>query len=256
MKGFYAIFRKETASFFVSPIAYAVIATFLLITGFLFRDTVAYMSILSLQAANNPMIAERINPTEAVIQPLLQTMAVILLFVIPLLTMRLVSEEKKSGTIELLLTYPVTDAAVLAGKFLAAGFVLLVMLAMTFAYPLQLYVVGKPELGTTLSGYAGLLLMGLSFVAMGIFISSLTENQIISAAISFGAGLLFWILRSTATITDHALGAVLRQLSILEHLESFVKGVVSLADLSFFVLFIVFFLFMSMRSLEAHRWRG
>jgi ABC-2 type transport system permease protein len=256
MKGFYAVFRKETANFFVSPIAYAVITIFLLITGFLFRDTLAYMSLLSLQAANNPMVAERINPTEAVVQPLLQTMSIILLFLLPMLTMRLFSEEKKSGTIELLLTYPITDPAVLAGKFLAAAFVFVIMLGMTLAYPLQLLVVGKPELGTTLSGYLGLLLMGLSFMAMGTFISSLTENQIISAAITFGAAILFWILRSTAAISGKALGAVLKQISILEHLEPFIKGVVSLSDLSFFVLFIAFFLFMTIRSLETHRWRG
>lgn len=256
MKGFYAVFRKETASFFVSPIAYVVIGVFLFINGWMYVDLVTYAGYLSFQAMNNPMLAERINPTEAIVQPLLQTMAIILLFLMPLLTMKLFSEEKKTGTIELLLTYPITDTAVLAGKFLAAGFVLLIMLAMTLAFPLQVYVFGRPEWGVTLSGYAGLLLMGLSFMAMGIFISSLTENQIISAVMTFGAAILFWILGSTAVMADRVTGAVVRQLSILEHLQSFTKGVVSLSDVSFFVLFIVFFLFMTVRSLEAHRWRG
>jgi ABC-2 type transport system permease protein len=255
MSGFYAVFRKELANFFVSPIAYVLIAIFLLISGFIFRDTMAVMSIISVQAANNPEIAERINPTEALVQ-VFQVMAIILLFVMPLMTMRLFSEEKKSGTIELLLTYPITDMAVLAGKFLAALFVLAVMLGMTLVYPVLLCAVAVPELGTTLSGYLGLFLMGMSFLALGTFISCLTENQIIAAAISFAVAILVWIIRATASTTGETLGAVLRQVSILEHLEPFIKGIVSLSDLSFFLLATLFFLFLTLRSVEAYRWRG
>lgn len=256
MGGLYAVFRKELANFFVSPIAYVLITIFLLISGFIFRDTMAYMSMISVQAANNPAIAERINPTDAVVQPVLQTMAIILLFVMPLITMRLFSEEKKTGTIELLLTYPITDMAVVAGKFLAALFVLAVMLSMTLIYPVMLCAVGKPELGTTLSGYLGLFLMGMSFLALGTFISCLTENQIIAAAITFAIAILVWIIRATASLAGETLGAVLRQMSILEHLEPFIKGIVSLSDLTFFVLFTLFFLFLTLRSVEAYRWRG
>lgn len=256
MKGLYAIFRKETANFFVSPIAYAVIASFLLISGFFFWANVSFMSLVSLQAANNPMIAERINLTDVVIRPLVQNMSIVLLFVMPLLTMRLFSEEKKSGTIELLLTYPVTDLAVLFGKFLASALLLLIMLAGTFPFLALLFGLGNPDPGTLLSGYLGLLLMGAAFMAMGIFISSLTENQIVAAAVSFGSALLFWILSWSSTLSGETVGAVLRQLSILEHLESFNKGILALSDLSFFVLFIAFFLFLTLRSLETNRWRG
>jgi ABC-2 type transport system permease protein len=256
MKGLYAIFRKETANFFVSPIAYAVIAIFLLVSGFFFWANVSFMSLVSLQAANNPMIAERINLTDVVIRPLVQNMSIVLLFVMPLLTMRLFSEEKKSGTIELLLTYPVTDLAVLFGKFLAAALLLLVMLAGTLPFLVLLFGIGDPDPGTLLSGYLGLLLMGAAFMALGIFISSLTENQIIAAAVSFGSALLFWVLSWSSTLSGEKVGAVLRQLSILEHLESFNKGILALSDLSFFVLFIAFFLFLTLRSLETNRWRG
>jgi ABC-2 type transport system permease protein len=256
MKGLYAIFRKETANFFVSPIAYAVIAIFLLISGFFFWANVSFMSLVSLQAANNPMIAERINLTDVVIRPLVQNMSIVLLFVMPLLTMRLFSEEKKSGTIELLLTYPVTDLAILFGKFLAAALLLLVMLAGTLPFVVLLFGIGDPDPGTLLSGYLGLLLMGAAFMALGIFLSSLTENQIIAAAVSFGSALLFWVLSWSSTLSGEKVGAVLKQLSILEHLESFNKGILALSDLSFFVLFIAFFLFLTLRSLETHRWRG
>jgi ABC-2 type transport system permease protein len=214
------------------------------------------MSLVSLQAANNPMIADRINLTDVVIRPLVQNMSIVLLFVMPLLTMRLFSEEKKSGTIELLLTYPVTDLAILFGKFLAAALLLLVMLAGTLPFVVLLFGIGDPDPGTLLSGYLGLLLMGAAFMALGIFLSSLTENQIIAAAVSFGSALLFWVLSWSSTLSGEKVGAVLKQLSILEHLESFNKGILALSDLSFFVLFIAFFLFLTLRSLETNRWRG
>jgi len=256
MTGWYPVLRKETANFFVSPIAYAVIACFLLISGFFFWANVSFMSLISLQAANNPMISARINVNDVVVRPLVQNMAIILLFLMPLLTMRLFSEEKKSGTIELLLTYPMTDVGVLIGKFLAATLLLVVMLAGTFAFPIMLAGIGKPDYGILLAGYLGLLLMGGAFLSLGMFISSLTENQIVAAAISFGSALLCWVISWSASLTDHTLGAVLRQLSILEHMESLNKGILSLPDMSFFVLFTAFFLFLTLRSIEAYRWRG
>jgi len=256
MTGWYPVFRKETANFFVSPIAYAVIACFLLISGFFFWANVSFMSLISLQAANNPMISARINVNDVVVRPLVQNMAIILLFLMPLLTMRLFSEEKKSGTIELLLTYPMTDVGVLTGKFLAGTLLLVVMLAGTFAFPIMLAGIGKPDYGILLGGYLSLLLMGGAFMSLGIFISSLTENQIVAAAISFGSALLCWVISWSASLTDDTLGAVLRQLSILEHMESLNKGILSLPDLSFFVLFTAFFLFLTLRSIEAYRWRG
>lgn len=256
MTGWYPVFRKETANFFVSPIAYAVIAIFLLISGFFFWANVSFMSLLSLQAANNPMISARINLNDVVVRPLVQNMAIILLFLMPLLTMRLFSEEKKSGTIELLLTYPLKDLGVLVGKFLAATLLLVVMLAGTFAFPIMLAGIGRTDYGIFLSGYLGLLLMGAAFMSLGMFISSLTENQIVAAAISFGSALLCWVISWSASLTDDTLGAVLRQLSILEHMESLNKGILSLSDISFFVLFTAFFLFLTLRSIEAYRWRG
>ncbi|MGB6065033.1 MAG: ABC transporter permease subunit [Desulfomonilaceae bacterium] len=256
MRGLWAIFRKETANFFISPIAYTVIAIFLLVSGFFFWANVSFMSLVSLQAANNPMIAQRINLTDVVIRPLVQNMSIVMLFVMPLLTMRLFSEEKKTGTIELLLTYPINDWAVLFGKYLAATLLLLVMLASTLPFMALLFGIGSPDPGTLLSCYLGLLFMGAAFMALGIFISSLTENQIIAAAVSFGSALLFWVLSWSSTLTGEKVGAVLRQLSILEHLESFNKGILALADVSFFLLFTAFFLFLTLRSLETNRWKG
>lgn len=256
MQGCYAVFRKELTNFFSLPIAYAVIGSFLLIAGFFFWANVSFMSLLSLQAASSPMLMQRINMTDMVVRPLIQNMGVILLFLMPLLTMRLFAEEKKSGTIELLLTYPISDPAVLLGKFGAVLVVLLIMLAGTFPMILGIVALGTPDAGPMIGGYLGLFLMGAAFMAMGMFISSLTENQIVSAAVSFGAALLFWILNWTSTFTGEALGEIIRQLSILEHLETFNKGVLSLSDVSFFVLFSAFFVFLTSRSIETSRWRG
>lgn len=256
MRGWYAVFRKETANFFVSPIAYAVIAIFLVIAGFFFYAHLSLLSLVSLQAANNPMVSERINFTDIVVRPLIQNMSIIMLFLMPLLSMRLLSEEKKSGCIELLLTYPVTDLGVLVGKFVSALAVLAIMLAGTVSVPALLLALGATEFGPLLTGYLGLFLMGAAFMSLGMFLSSLTENQIVAAAISFGAALLFWVISWTSSIVGESSGFVLRQLSIIEHMESFQKGILALPDISFFVLFIAFFLFLTMRSLETYRWKG
>jgi ABC-2 type transport system permease protein len=256
MTGLIAVFRKEMAGFFMSPVAYCVIASFLFVFGFFFWANISFMSMVSIQAMNNPAIAERINLTDVVVRPLLQNMGIVLLFVIPLLTMRVFSEEKKSGSMELLLTYPVSDAAIVLGKFSASALLLLIMLLATWPSMILLFGIGEPDAGNMLSGYLGLFLMGAAFMALGVFVSSLTENQIISAAVTFGAALLFWVLSWSSTIAGETWGTVLRQFSILEHLDSFYKGLMSVPDVSFFVLFTGFFIFMTLRSLETHRWRG
>lgn len=256
MKGWYAVFHKELSVYFLSPIAYAVIMAFTLIAGFFFWANISLLSVASMQAANTPGLVERINPTALVVRPLAQNMGIILLLLMPLLTMRLFSEEKRSGTIELLLTYPISDMGAMAGKYLAALVVLLVMLASTLPCMAILFSVSTPDVGTTISCYLGLFLMGASFIALGTFISTLTENQIVSGALTFGASLLVWVMSWSATFTGENLGTIIRRFSMLEHMQSFYKGVLTLPDVSFFVLFAIFFLFLTVRSLEVYRWRG
>ena len=176
MRGWYAVLGKELTNFFVSPIAYAVIGSFVLITGFFFWANVSILNMLSLQASSSPMMAQKLNSTDIVVRPLIQNMSIILLFLMPLLTMRLFSEEKRSGTIEVLLTYPVTDTGVMAGKYLAAFITLVIMLAATAPCIALLINLTRVDFGALIGGYAGLMLMGLAFLALGMFISSLTEN--------------------------------------------------------------------------------
>jgi ABC-2 type transport system permease protein len=174
----------------------------------------------------------------------------------PLLTMRVFSEEKKTGSIELLLTYPISDWAVVLGKFGAIKMMILAILVSTVPSILLLFGITSPDIGSIITGYLGLILLGASLGALGIFISSLTENQIVAAAITFAAVLFFKILSWGAALADETVGSFLKHLSISEHLDSFNKGIISLPDLSYFILFTVFFLFMTLRSLETYRWRG
>lgn len=256
MSGFVAVFRKEMANYFVSPIAYSVIAIFLLISGFFFWANLSLMSLISLQAASDPMITQRINLTDIVIRPLTQNMSIVLLFLMPLLTMRLFSEEKKTGSIELLLTYPISDLSAVLGKFCAALVVLVLMLVGTVSYPIILLMLGGFDYGVFFSGYFGLLMMGAAFIGMGVFVSLMTENQIISATITFGLALMFWIISWISSFVGHTSGEILKQFSILERMESFHKGIISLSDVTFFFFFTSVFIFLCVRALESLRWRG
>ncbi|RMF83725.1 MAG: ABC transporter permease [Nitrospinota bacterium] len=256
MRNVYPIFKRECKAYFNSPIAYAVFAIFLVISGYFFYSNVIFFSLMSFQMMQNPYLAEQLDMTEGVIRPLFGNVSVVLLLLTPLLTMRLIAEEKKTGTIELLLTYPLKDIEVVLGKFLACFFVFLVMLALTFPCPLLLALFGEPEIGPLLSGYLGLLLIGAAFIALGLFVSSLTENQIIAAAVSFGLLLLFWVIGWSSRFAGGELGLLLSRLSILEHFDNFAKGVIDTTDVAYYLVFTLFWIFLTLRSLESVRWRG
>jgi ABC-2 type transport system permease protein len=250
------VFKKEMRLYFGSPVAYVVCTFFLLISGWFFSQIVFFYSLNSMQSAMNPMAAQSLNPTENILRPLFSNMGVVLLFFMPMLTMRLFAEEKKSGTIELLLTYPIRDGEVLVGKFLAAGVLYLLMLAFTLLYPGMVANFGRVEWGAVLTGYLGLLLLGATFLAVGILISSLTENQIVAGFATFGILLALWVIDWGADFAGGNLRTVLQFLSIREHSDSFGKGVIDTKDLIYYVTAIAFALFLTLRSLEAKRWRG
>ncbi|HHL39707.1 MAG TPA: ABC transporter permease [Deltaproteobacteria bacterium] len=259
MRNIYLLFVKELRSYFSSPIAYVVIAMFLAITGYLFYGLFAYFSKLSFQAQIDPTLARQanlLNVTESVIRPLFGIISMIMLIMTPLITMRQFSEEKKSGTIELLLSYPVTDTQVLAGKFLSCLGVLGAMLLASLIFPALVMYFGEPETGPIITGYLGLFLLGASFIALGLFASSLTENQIIAATISFGVLFLFWMLSMSVPFVTPGIGRFLAYVSITQHVESFAKGVIDTEDVIYYAIFIFLFLFLTLRMLESKRWRG
>ncbi len=250
------IFKKEMRLYFTSPVAWVVFTIFLLIAGYFFYSIFAFFTQASLQSAMNPQMGRELNVTDSVMRPLFSNISVILLLLMPLVTMRLFAEERRAGTIELLLTYPVRDGAVLAGKYLAALVLYAIMIGLTVLYPVIVVYFARLEWGPVLTGYLGLLLMGATFIAVGVFASSLTENQIVAAITTFGVLLIFWILGWSADYAGGTAGRVLQFLSILEHNDSFSKGVLDTKDILYYVNFTLLALFLTLRSLEARRWKG
>jgi ABC-2 type transport system permease protein len=201
-------------------------------------------------------MGRELNVADSVLRPLFSNISVILLLLMPLVTMRLFAEERRSGTIELLLTYPVRDGAVLMGKYLAALAVYAVMLGLTLVYPAIVLYFARVEWGVLLACYLGLLLMGATFLAVGVFASSLTENQIVASITTFGVLLIFWVIGWSADYAGGAWGRVLTHVSLLEHFDSFAKGVLDTKDILYYLDFTIVALFLTLRSLEARRWKG
>ena len=245
---FLPVYKRELRSYFTSPIAYVVLTFFILLTGFFFYVFISEFSQASM--SQSPYGPRNLNVTMHILRPLLGNISVIMLFIMPLITMKPFSEERKTGTIELLLTYPLSDLEILLGKFFAALTLFLAMLAMTLVYPLFMVLHSQPELGTLFSGYLGLLLMAAAFMALGIFISSLTENQIIAAIATFATLLILWIIRWVGP------NELIRHLSILEHFNNFAEGLIDTRDVVYYLSFTVLWLFMTLRVLESKKWRS
>ena len=250
------VFKKEMRLFFGSPVAYVVFTFFLLISGWFFSQIFLYYSDISMRSFMQPGMAQSLNITESVMRPLFTNMSVVLLFFMPMLTMRLFAEEKKSGTMELLLTYPVRDGEVLAGKFLAAEALYVILLGLTLVYPGLIAYFTRVEWGPILTGYLGLVLTGATFLAVGVLISSLTENQIVAGFGTFGVLLGLWIIGWGAEFAGGSLRAVLQYLSITEHMDTFSRGLIDTKDLVYYGSAIALALFLTLRSLDSKRWRG
>jgi ABC-2 type transport system permease protein len=250
------VFKKEMRLFFGSPVAYVVFTFFLLISGWFFSQIFLYYSDISMRSFMQPGMAQSLNITESVMRPLFTNMSVVLLFFMPMLTMRLFAEEKKSGTMELLLTYPVRDGEVLAGKFLAAAALYVILLGLTLVYPGLIAYFTRVEWGPILTGYLGLVLTGATFLAVGVLISSLTENQIVAGFGTFGVLLGLWIIGWGAEFAGGNLRAVLQYLSITEHMDTFSRGLIDTKDLVYYGSAIALALFLTLSSLDSKRWRG
>lgn len=256
MQKFAAIYIRELKYYFKSVTAYVTIGIFLAISGYFFFNIFRYYNMISYQAARSSYFMPGLNLTESVMRPLMGNISIVLLLVLPLLTMRLLAEEKKQGTFELLLTYPVSDASAIWGKFTAALTTFAAMLAGTLLYPLLLAVFADPEPGPIFAGYLGLFLMGCTFISMGIFFSSLTSNQLVAGVTAFGFALLFLIVGWAAPFVGPTFSKVLAEFSLLQHFDSFAKGLVDTRDITYYLFLTIFFLFLTLRSLESTRWRS
>jgi ABC-2 type transport system permease protein len=259
MRNILAIVERELRAYFSSPIAYVVLTIFVFLSGIFFRSILAQVMQMGLISQ---MQAQQLGPRPMdmpgmISRGFLSTMSVILLFIMPMLTMGLFSEEKKRGTIELLLTSPLTDLQVVLGKFFAAASFFVILLLSTLIPMAVLYLFGQPASGPILTAYLGLLLYGLAIVAIGLFISTLTENQIIAAVLSFGTIMVLWLVDVVANNAESPTSkGVLTYLSILSHLDDFMKGVLSTSHIIFYISLMLVGLFLTYRSIDSLRWRG
>ncbi len=255
MRNIWIIFRKEMKSYFASPVAYLLLTMFALIFGFFFWNALGYFVVqgMEMQASgrNFPM-----SINQQIIRPLLSNTSVLGLFFIPMITMRLFAEEKRTGTIELLATSPVRDFQIILGKWLAAVGLyacLLFFTAINFAF---LFRYGNPDWKPLAVGYLGLLLQAGALLALGTFISTLTRNQIIAGAATFGVCLLLWVFAWVSGYNTATWASVLAYLSIVTHFGSFGKGVIESKDTIYYLTVIFVGLFFTARSLESMRWRS
>jgi len=255
MKNIWAICKKEIKTYFTSPIAYVIITVFLVLIGFFFYSLIWWFNSQSLQMAQNPSYYQQLNINQMVYSPLFHNMSIILLLMVPLLTMRLFSEEKRRQTDELLFTSPISVNQIILGKYFASLFVLLVMLFLTGIFSIFVFAYGNPEPAPILNGYLGLFLMGAAFISAGIFFSSLTENQIVSAILTFGALLLFWILNWASYSAGGMWKSVLNYLSFFQHFDDLTRGILDTTDLVYYLSFIFLGLFLTHSVIQSRRWR-
>jgi ABC-2 type transport system permease protein len=257
-----AIFQKEWSHYFGSPIAWVTLFVWTMLFGIFFFFGVDFYVQMSMRATQQAMQyggPARLSMNEMLVGPILQNMAVVALFVAPMLTMRLFAEEKRQGTIELLATSPLSDLQVVLGKFLAAAALFLLMLlaglvnvVLMWTYPNS----PRPEWAPIASGALGLFLLGCCFLAMGTFVSTLTRNQIVAGILSFCLFLGMWTLGWADSPTAGPVMKVVAYLGVTTHLEDLAKGVVDLKDIVFYLSVIVFGLFLAHQSVESQRWRA
>jgi ABC-2 type transport system permease protein len=193
--------------------------------------------------------------TEGIVRPLYGNMNVIFLFMVPFITMRLFAEERKLHTIELLMTSPVTLTEIILGKFLSAYLLVGVMLVITLFYPAILFLTGNPEWGPIATSYLGVLLLAGCYLSLGVFFSSLTENQIVAGALTFASGLLFWLISWATQSAGPVWGELLTNLSLINHYQNFSQGLLNSSDVVYYLSFIGFGLFLTHRVLDSFRWR-
>ena len=254
MRNIIAIAQRELNAYFGSPIAYVLIGFFALLFGWFFYVPLAYFEQQSMQMGMNPMQTMNIN--QMLIGPTLMNTTVIMLFLFPLITMRTYSEEKRSGTIELLLTSPITDVQIILGKFLGAMTLYACMLALSMIHIAILFIYGNPEWKPIVTGYLGLLMMGGCFLSLGLFISSLPKNQIVAAMATFAVFLMLWVINWIGTFVGPTTQAVLAHLSLTEHYDDFARGIIDTKHIIYYLSFMAFGLFLTAKSVDSERWRG
>jgi ABC-2 type transport system permease protein len=258
MRNVTAIARRELQAYFVSPMAYIILMLFIFIFGYFFLAYTLAYSDFSINASMQPGMSEQLNVHEIIIRGLFSTLGVIMIFMAPLLCMRVFSEEKRSGTAELMLTAPVSTTQLVLGKYLGTFGFGAVLVLLTGVFPLFLRLLGAPlDTGPLAAVYLGALLMVGAFLAVGVFSSSLTANPVVAVFIAFVTCLFFWVVGFLAEIGGGGgpMAQILKSVSITEHYEDFLKGVVDTTGVIYYLGFILFGLFLTSRVIDSGRWR-
>jgi ABC-2 type transport system permease protein len=256
MQNILAIWQREIKAYFVSPIAYVVLTVFLFLSGFFFYSILTAVIQNTMMQGQFGQGAQPVDVPGIVTRSFFGTMGVVLLFMIPMLTMGLFAEEKKRGTIELLLTTPVGNLQAMIGKYLASLTFLVIMFFTSGITISALFIFSKPDWKPILSGYLGLFLYGAALLALGLFISTLTENQIVAVVVTFGISLILWLIEAFASSAEGVTKEVISYLSVIGHLEDFIKGVIDTSHLIYYLTFAFVGLFLAYRSLESMRWKS
>ncbi len=257
MRNVVTIAWRDIRSMFTSPIAYVVLTGFQLLAGWFFFNLLSQFNRIVAAYSGLPGYDTTwVNLNDAVVSPLLQNLSVVLLIVIPMLTMRSFAEERSSGTFELLMTSPLKVSEMVMGKFLAGVAIVALMIGLTGVFPVILLIFGNPETGLMVSGYTGLLAMAVAFVAVGVFTSAMTSNQIIAAVSALVIALLLFVINWPADGAGETLKAVLLYLSVTEHFRVMERGVIYSKEIVYFVSLTGGFLFLAHRAVESARWRS
>jgi ABC-2 type transport system permease protein len=236
MRNVWAVATRELRSYFLSPLAYVVIALFLALSGYLFALILA-------------------NGREASLRGLVQNVSVLYLFIVPAISMRLLAEEQRTGTVELLLTNPVQEWEIVSGKFLASVMLVLVMLGLTLLFPMFLFVFGSPDRGPIITGYLGVFLQAAAFLSVGLWASSLTQNQIVAALVSFALLLILWLSENLGQFLGGTFGQIVSYTSVINHFQGFPQGVIETKDVIYYLTLVAAGLVLSTLSLQSRRYR-
>jgi ABC-2 type transport system permease protein len=236
MRNTWAVAVRELRSYFLSPLAYVVIALFLALAGYLFALILA-------------------NGRQASLSGLVQNVSVLYLFIVPAISMRLLAEEQRTGTVELLLTNPVQEWEIVTGKFLASILLVLVMLGLTLLFPAFLFIFGNPDKGPIITGYIGIFLQAAAFLSVGLWASSLTQNQIVAAIISFAALLILWLSDNLGQFLGGTIGQIVSYTSVINHFQEFPQGVIESRDVIYYLTLVVAGIVLSTLSLQSRRYR-
>jgi ABC-2 type transport system permease protein len=257
MRNILSIAGKELRSYFHSPIAYLVMSVYALLCGFFFYNQTGYVASQMLRMSMmGGAGAPPVSLNDYIIRPLIQgIVTVVLLLLLPLVTMRLYAEEKRSGTIELLLTSPLTDMEIILGKFLGALALFSVLVLLTFLYISVLFVYGNPNFRPVLVSALGLYLYGAALLSLGMWFSTFTKNQIIAGTVSLVVFLLLYVLDWPEAYSTSTVASVMSYMAISKHLDNFAKGVIDLTDVVYYVSVIVLGIFLTARSVDALKGR-